>query len=112
MAKTEKLKAKFLTFKILPKVIKIPNSGIKPVTASGTIRTTSNKQVVDITLIPLKGKIVKAKARYAKTPKANIIKFQWKYGINKDSKVGTHKVRAVLRENKKQIRSDTFRVKG
>ena len=62
-------------------------------------------------MTPLKGKIVKAKARYAKTPKANIVKFEWKYGINKDSKVGTYKVRVLLRENKKQIRAGTFRVK-
>lgn len=111
MAKTEKLKAKFLTFKIIPKVIKIPNSGIKPITVSGTIRTTSNKQVVEITLTSLKGKIVKSKANYAKTPKGDIIKFEWKYGINRNSELGTYKLRAVLRENKKQVRSDTFRVK-
>jgi len=111
MAKTEKPKAKFLTFKIVPKVIKQPRTGIKPVTVSGTIRTTSSKQVVDITLTPPKGKKVKAKAYYAKTPRHNIRKFEWKYGVSKNKDAGRYHVRAVLRENRKQVRSDTFRVK-
>ena len=111
MAKPKKPKAKFLTFKIIPKVIKQPRTGIKPVTMSGTIRTTSSKQVVDITLTPPKGKKVKAKAYYAKTPRHNIRKFGWKYGVSKNKDAGRYHVRAVLRENRKQVRAETFRVK-
>lgn len=110
MAKPKKPKAKFLTFKISPKIRKQPRSTTKPVTVSGTIRTTSRKQVVNITLTPPKGKKIKTKAWYAKTARHNIVKFQWKYGVSKNKDTGTYHVRAVLRENIKQARSGTFRV--
>ncbi|MCH7648561.1 MAG: hypothetical protein IIA83_08145 [Thaumarchaeota archaeon] len=111
MAKPPKPKAKFLTFKISPKVIKQPRTGIKAVTTSGSIRTTSNKQYVDITLTPPKDKKVKSKARYLTGGRTNVVTFQWKYGVSKNKDVGTYKVRAQLVENRKQVRSDTFRVK-
>ena len=111
MTKPKKPKAKFLTFKIVPKVIKQPRTRIKPVTVSGTVRTTSRKQIVNITLTPPKGKKIKTKAWYAKTARHNIVKFQWKYGVSKNKDVGRYHVRVVLHENNKQVRSDTFRVK-
>ena len=56
------------------------------------------------------GKDKKAATPYAKTSRNNVVKFEWKYGVDKDKEVGTYEVRAVLRENKKQIRVGTFRV--
>jgi len=111
MTKPKKTKAKYLTFNISPKVIKRPRTGIKPVNVQGTIRTTATKNVVDITLTRPKGKKVKAKSWYAKTARYNIVKFQWKYGVGVNKNLGTYKVRAVLHENKKQVRAGTFRVK-
>ena len=112
MAKPKKTKAKFLTFKIVPKAIKQPRTGIiKPVTVSGTIRTTSKKQFVEITLTPPKGKKLKTKTWYAKTSIANTVKFEWKYGISKNKDIGKYHVKAVLNENKKQVRAGTFTVK-
>jgi len=108
MAKPKKTKAKFLTFKIVPKAIKQPKIGIKPVTVSGTIRTTSKKQFVEITLTPPKGKKLKTKTGYAKTSRAKTVKFEWKYGISKNKDIGRYHGRAVVRENKKQVRAGTF----
>lgn len=110
MAKTEKPTPKFLSFYITPKVVKAPRSGIAPVKVHGTVETTSSKQYVDITLTPPKGKVVKSKAWYAETARHNIVKFEWKYGVDRDKETGTYNVRAVLGENKNQVRVGTFRV--
>lgn len=109
MTQTERPTPKFLSFDIKPKVVKIPRSGITPVTVYGTIETTS-KNNVNITLTSSKGKVEKSIAPYAKTSTHNVAKFEWKYGIDKDKEVGTYNVRAVLVENTKQIRVGTFRV--
>lgn len=110
MVKIEKPTPKFLSFNITPKNVKIPRSGITPVKVHGTVESTSSKQYVDIILTPPKGKIVKSKTSYAETARHNVVKFEWPYGINRDGETGTYNVRAVLRENKNQVRIGTFRV--
>ncbi|MGI0011354.1 MAG: hypothetical protein ACREAE_08135, partial [Nitrosopumilaceae archaeon] len=108
---TRKTEPKFLTFDIAPKVVETPRTGINDVKVYGTIETTSDNQVVDITLTTPKGKEEKSIARYAETETYNVVKFERKYGIDKNKDQGTYIVRAVLRENESQVRSGTFEVR-
>lgn len=110
MAKTKKPKPKFLTFKVIPKVVKRPRAERKIVQVRGTVKTTSNKQVVDITLIPPKGKILRSTARYLTGRRSDVVSFYWPYPIHKHSELYTYTVKGKLRENRNQKRTETFRV--
>ena len=111
--KPKKLKPKFLTFNVTPKVVVRPRARIiKLVKVSGKIETTSNKGVVDFILITPKGKKEKSRVFYGKTTRGSLtVLFNWFYYVYKNTELGVYTVKARLRENNKQRKSKLFRVK-
>ncbi len=111
MVKNEEQKAKFKTFNIDPKTINIPVDGTTAtVRVYGTIESSNEKKIVDITLTHPHGKIETNPVFYAKTGTNGIFNFEWKYGASKGTETGEYKVKATLQENPAEVKSGEFRV--
>ena len=111
MAKPKKLKAKFLSFKVKNAIVKRQSGITKKAEVYGKIKTTNNKGVVDITMIPPKpAKEATSRALYGKARESNTVNFNWFYTVLKSTKEGTYRVEGILRENEKQRRVTNFRV--
>ena len=111
MAEKPEGKPKWLKFKVSPRHVKRPSSGIKPITISGTIYTGGDKGPIDATINHPNGRVEKMQPiRYARTSRRWIVTIGGKYGVSQDHKLGLYKVRAVIRVNKKQVRVGYFTV--